>query len=470
MSPNSELRKLPAVDRLLTDPRVAELVSEFGRELVTGAIRQVVAALREEVLKGGSVPAETAIIDRIEKAAGIIASPSLKPVVNASGIVLHTNLGRAPMNRAVIRDMEPILAGYSNLELDLGSGARGSRNAHLASLIRHLTGAEDAIVVNNNAAAVVLALTALADGGEAIVSRGELVEIGGSFRMPDIMKASGATMVEVGTTNRTHISDYENAITDATRVLFKAHRSNFFVGGFTHEVEVGALAELGQRHGLVTVYDIGSGLLRKPDNLALDDEPDVRSAIEDGADLVTFSGDKLLGGPQAGIIVGSQAIVSRLAKAPLMRALRVGKMTLSALTTVLTSHLKNGQVGEDVPALELLSRRPEERRELAEALQLALAKRGIGAKVVESAAHSGGGTLPALNIDSFAVELAHNRGQSGFVQQLHHDMLQLPQPILAIIREGRLLFDVMALFPEQLESIAETISLLVGAKDSDCHT
>ena len=465
MSPNTELRKLPAVDRLLANPKVAELLEEYGRVLVTAAIRQVVAALREDALNGGSVPAEGDIIERVRVAAQRVASPSLKPVFNASGIVLHTNLGRAPMHPAVIRDLEPLLAGYSNLELDLTTGARGSRNAHLASLIRHLTGAEDAIVVNNNAAAVVLALTALAGGGEAIVSRGELVEIGGSFRMPDIMEASGARMVEVGTTNRTHIDDYENAITDATRVLFKAHRSNFFVGGFTHEVEIAELAALGKRRGLTPVYDIGSGLLNRPENLALDDEPDVRGAIDGGADLVTFSGDKLLGGPQAGLIVGSQAVVSRLAKAPLMRALRVGKMTISALTTVLSSHLEHSQTDRDIPALELLGRSAEERKQLAEALQLALAKRGVGAKIVESVARSGGGTLPALNIDSSAVELSHGKGQSGFAEQLHHELLQLERPILAIIREGRLLFDVMALFPDQLDAVAKSISDLLPTRD-----
>ena len=450
----SELRKIPGVDRLLNDAAVAPLVKRFGEPLVVAAIREALADIRRRALEGQSVPNTEAVAQTILAFAEALTQPSLRPVINTTGIVLHTNLGRAPLGSEVMKGLEAITHGYSNLELDLSTAQRGQRNAHLRSLIGFLTGAEDAIVVNNNAAAVLLALKGLAGGKEVVVSRGELIEIGGSFRMPDIMEASGVRMVEVGTTNRTRIADYERAIGDDTRVLFKAHKSNFTVDGFTEDVTVEELAELGKRHGVATVYDLGSGLLKRPAGLPLAEEPDVRQALAAGVDLVTFSGDKLLGGPQAGLIVGKKSLVTTLAKNPLMRVLRVGKMTISALHTVVSCYLRDEDLCSKVPAFKLLSRDPEMVRTLAEGLRAKLEGMGVAAKVVESIAHAGGGTLPGLEIESFAVELLSNGEDKRFAERTHRALLSLEHPVLGVLRGRSLLFDLASVFDEELDQIA----------------
>ncbi|MFH2034091.1 MAG: L-seryl-tRNA(Sec) selenium transferase, partial [Candidatus Margulisiibacteriota bacterium] len=318
------LRKLPGVDVLLNEASVKELAAAHGIELVTYAARNTINSAREKILNGSpQIDLVSEVKNLIEK----ISKPSLKPVINATGIILHTNLGRAPLS------FEPI-RGYCNLEFDLETGKRGKREAHLKAPLKYITGAEDTLVVNNNAAAIVLILNTLASGKEVIISRGELIEIGGSFRINEIMASAGVKMVEVGTTNKTRLSDYENAVTENTALIFKAHKSNYSIKGFSEEVGIKELAEFSRKKGIPFVYDIGSGLLRKPKNLNLEGEPDVRSALKDGAYLVCFSGDKLLGGPQAGIIAGKKELISKLAKAPLMRALRVGKMTIAGLSAV----------------------------------------------------------------------------------------------------------------------------------------
>jgi len=342
-----ELKKIPGVDKLLNESKA--LIAESGVDLVKFAIRESIKSERENILAGNKYSGISKITSEINSIVKSIAETSLKPMINATGVVLHTNLARAPLGDYVQQEMQKILSGYSNLEFNLSTGKRGQRNCHISELIKFVTGAEDAVVVNNNAAAVMLCLKTFSEGGEAIISRGELIEIGGSFRIPDIMEASGAKMVEVGTTNRTRLSDYENAITNETKVILKAHKSNYYIGGFTEEVDNEELVKLAKKHNLIFIYDMGSGLLRKPEGLPLQKEPDVKSSLKAGIDLVTFSGDKLLGGPQAGIIAGKKKYVSKIARDPMMRALRVGKMTYAALSAVIKCYLKDEDLLTKVP-------------------------------------------------------------------------------------------------------------------------
>ncbi len=366
---NAHLQSLPSVDSVLKSSEVAQLAAEHGRALCVFAVREALSALRARLARlasGGAAADEREIPALVAALVRSLASPSLVRVVNATGVILHTNLGRAVLGETVLADMADVVTGYSNIEFDLESGGRGSRNHHVAALLRFLTGAEDVLVVNNNAAAIVLALSTLAAGREVIVSRGELIEIGGEFRIPDIMAASGCTMVEVGATNRTRIADYEKAITRNTAVIFKAHKSNYAITGFVEEASLEQCAALAKKKRLPFVYDLGSGLLRKVRSLPLEGEPDAASSIAAGADLVLFSGDKLLGGPQAGIIAGKKKLVARLAKAPLMRALRVGKLTMAALSSACRSHLEDESLVKNNPTFAMLSRDRDEIRQRAE--------------------------------------------------------------------------------------------------------
>jgi len=394
-------------------------------------------------------------------AAGIcsITTPSLRPVINATGVVLHTNLGRAVLGEAVLNGMAGIIAGYSNIEFDTATGRRGDRNKHVSSLLCFLTGAEDALVVNNNAAGIVLALSTLAAGREVIVSRGELIEIGGEFRVPDIMAAAGCRMVEVGTTNRTRIADYEKAISKSTAVIFKAHRSNFSVKGFTEEATLGQCAALARKKRIPFVYDIGSGLVRKPSGLRLENEPDVASAVKSGADLVLFSGDKLLGGPQAGIIAGKKALVAKLSRAPLMRALRVGKLTMAALSAACRSYLDDGALVKNNPTFTYLSRAREETRRLAVMLQEMLNGRGIESSVEDTQGQCGGGTLPELSIPSCGV-MIEKKGprQNDSLKGIFNRLCAAERPVVAVLREGSLVFDMLAVRESELPALAEAIA------------
>ncbi len=454
---HAELKKIPGVDKLLNLAEIKELEDFYGKELVTFSIRLILKKLRERVLNGKKADELEKILENIKFQISSIAEKSLKPMINATGIVLHTNLGRTPLGKEILKELEPVIAGYSNLEFDLKTGKRGQRNAHISSLIKFITKAEDAVVVNNNAAGVMLCLKTFAAEKEVIISRGELIEIGGSFRIPEIMAASGAKMVEVGATNRTRISDYEKAITHETRMIFKAHKSNYFIGGFTEDVEMGELSQLAEKHGLIFVYDLGSGLLRKPEGLPLEKEPDVRSSLKAGADIVTFSGDKLLGGPQAGIIAGRKKYVSQLAKAPMMRALRVGKMTIAALSFVISRYLKDESLKQDIPIFRMLNRDEKELKRLAEKLTLEINKFKIKTKIIKSKARCGGGTLPELIIDSYAVQIIPDKKEKKFAERVFAKLLQREIPILGILREGNLLFDVLSIFEEDIPVIAESL-------------
>ncbi|MCF7920889.1 MAG: L-seryl-tRNA(Sec) selenium transferase [Candidatus Cloacimonetes bacterium] len=453
---NEKYRQLPGVDILLQSEAGQELVAEYDHERVAEMLRQELTICRDEIAAGNKAAEPGEIVQRCKEKLAIRFESSLKPVINGSGIVLHTNLGRAPLGSKVMADLAETVISYCNLEFDLEKGERGQRNDHVQSLLQELTGAEAAIVVNNNAAAVFLILQTLAGGREVIVSRGELIEIGGSFRIPDIMEASGAIMREVGCTNRTRIKDYEEAITENTAMLFKAHKSNYYIGGFTEEVEVVELAELAHKHNLIMVYDQGNGLLRKPENLLLEKEPDVQSALTDGADIVCFSGDKLLGGPQAGIIAGKKEYVKRLAKAPLMRALRVGKLTISALLSVMKAYLRDKDMIVWLPIFEMLNRSSKKKLEMAETLKAQLAGSGIKSEIVESFGRCGGGTMPELQIPSYAVKIILPRKEK-IAEQIYYKLLKGEKPVLGILREGELLFDVLSLSEKEFKYITEEL-------------
>ncbi|MCF7913012.1 MAG: L-seryl-tRNA(Sec) selenium transferase [Candidatus Cloacimonetes bacterium] len=453
---NQEYRNLPGVDKLLQSEEGSRLTAKYGLEIVTELLRQTIEQAREEIKQGKKAQTAAEIIAVSEQKLAEKMTGSLRAVINGSGIVLHTNLGRAPLGERVMADLQRVLTGYSNLEFDLSTGKRGQRNVHVSGILKEITGAEDAVVVNNNAAAVMLILKTLADGKEVIISRGEMIEIGGSFRIPDIMAASGAKMVEVGCTNRTKLADYREAITENTALIFKAHKSNYYIGGFCEEVELEELAALAHEHDLAMVYDIGSGLLRIPENLDLGAEPEVRSALQCGVDVICFSGDKLLGGPQAGIIAGRCEYITKIAKAPMMRALRVGKMTMAALISVMQAYLNENELKEKLPIFNMLSRSIDEKRGLAEKLTALLEEKGIHTKIIESFGRCGGGTMPELKIASLAVQIIFAEAEQAEVVQ--RGLLAAAIPVLGVLREGELIFDVTSLLPQDLAVIAEQLA------------
>jgi len=425
-------RQLPSIDALLAGPGVAELLAVHPRSLVVNAVRAVVDAARTN---GGAAPPEG--WDAAVRAAALrLATPSLAPVINATGVVLHTNLGRAPLAEAAIAAITRVARGYAALEYDLGRGTRGSRHAHCRDLLVELTGAADAMVVNNAAGAVLLALSALARGGDAIVSRGELVEIGGSFRIPDIMARSGAKLVEVGTTNRTHPHDYERALLSDSRVLLKVHRSNFQVTGFTTDVAVVELAELAHSRGIACVYDLGSGLMINLSDWGLSGEPTVPEAVAAGADLVIFSGDKLLGGPQAGILVGSETAITSCRADPIARAVRADKLTLAGLEATLGLYRDKDAAIHAIPILNMLTENEESIRERASRL---------GGELIEGDSEVGGGAFPGAKLRTWLA---------GFPDEALAKRLRANDPpIIARVAGGRVLLDARTILPEQVEIV-----------------
>ena len=425
-------RQLPSIDALLAGPGVASLLAEHPRGLVLKAARAAVDAAR---VSGGAPPPEG--WDAAVRAAVVrLAVPSLVPVINATGVVLHTNLGRAPLAPAAIAALTRVAAGYAALEYDLGRGTRGSRHAHCRDLLVELTGAADALVVNNAAGAVLLALSALARGGEAIVSRGELVEIGGAFRIPDIMARSGAKLVEVGTTNRTHPADYERALTADSRLLLKVHRSNFQVTGFTADVAVVELAELSHQKQLMCLYDLGSGLLMNLSNWGLSGEPTVSEGVAAGADVVVFSGDKLLGGPQAGILVGGEAAIAACRADPLARTVRADKLTLAALEATLALYRNPEVARKEIPVLRMLTENPDTIKRRAQQL---------GGQLIEGDSEVGGGSFPGAKLKTWLA---------GFPDETLAERLRANDPpIIARVAGSRVLLDARTIFPEQVETV-----------------
>jgi L-seryl-tRNA(Ser) seleniumtransferase len=454
------LRKLPSVDEAVREllARLPES-AEWPRWALTEAVRGEIAELRRRLLESGVEPGASTAPEAsaIRRRVRALLAPSLRPVLNATGVVLHTNLGRAPLGASALARLGLIAAGYSNLEYDLASRRRGSRHHHAAAILQRLCGAEDALVVNNNAAAVLLCLSALAQGRQVIVSRGELIEIGGSFRLPEVMAASGALLREVGTTNRTHLRDYRDAIGPETALLLKAHRSNFAQVGFTAEVDPEELVALGREHQLPAMFDLGSGSLIELSELGLPGETTVQRVVRQGFDLVTFSGDKLLGGPQAGIVVGRAELVGKLRGHPLMRALRPDKLTLAALEATLEAY-RDGVAVAELPVLSMLAATETALRRRALRLRVLLGRGDPGSFTFTPAqvtSKVGGGALPLAAPLSWAVAINHPRWGADAIEE----RLRLGDPpVLAHIDEGRVLLDVRTIPDEQLPLLATTVA------------
>lgn len=447
-------RALPSVSALLESDGVRALSAHSPRRVVTDAIRAALQRVRDG---SAEVPPDAdgwgaLIADELHE----IETPSLRPVFNATGVVLHTNLGRAPLAPQAVEAIARTAAGGANLEYDLSLGARGSRYVHCVSLLCELTGAEDAIVVNNCAAALVLALNTLSDGRNAVISRGELIEIGGSFRVPDIMAKSGAVLHEVGTTNRTHADDYRRAI-DAntganTGALVKVHRSNFEQRGFVAEASVRDLAPIAREAGVPLLYDFGSGLLISLEQYGLRGEPIARDGIADGADLVLMSGDKMLGGPQAGIMLGSRAVIAQCRRNPLCRALRVDKLTLAALEATLALYREPAVAVREIPTLAMLTAPHQSVRQRAESLGRRLGARGIASTVVDCDATVGGGAFPSARIPSAAVALG------GEANACERALRAGAPPVIGRIEAGRMLLDVRSVPVAHDDALADAIS------------
>ena len=445
----SELRRIPSVDRLLGLEAVQELIDAFGREQSVDALREVLEALRDEVLAGGDIPAPTALAARATARLEEHLSPTLRPVINATGVIIHTNLGRAPLSKATREAMDAVSGGYSTLEYDLDRGQRGHRTVHAERLLCRLTGAESALVVNNNAGAVLLALRGLARGRGVIISRGQLVEIGGGFRVPDVMAESGARLIEVGTTNRTHLYDYQNAQRDHDDValVLRAHHSNFRVVGFTSEPTLGDLTEWAAEQGLPVMDDLGSGALLETAQFGLAHEPMVQESVDAGAAVVCFSGDKLLGGPQAGIIVGKAAFVDPLKRHPLTRGLRPDKLCLVGLQETLLHYLREEAV-EKIPIWRMMATPLDEIVQRAETWRLTLQEAGIGSELMDGYSTVGGGSLPGETLPTGLLAL-----QTEHPGRLGSALREGDPPVIGRIDKGQLVVDPRTVRAEEEQAL-----------------
>jgi L-seryl-tRNA(Ser) seleniumtransferase len=451
MDVQDELRKLPSVDALLQAAAVQALIQSYGRGLTVDAVRSVLEEARQEVRHGARCPSETALLSVLSERLESWGRPTLRPVINASGVVIHTNLGRAPLCPDALAAMAAVGTGYSNLEYDLEAGSRGSRYVHAQDLLCRLTAAEAALVVNNNAAAVLLALSALACDGEVVISRGQLVEIGGGFRIPDVMRQSGARLVEVGTTNRTHLFDYERAIGPDTVMLMLAHQSNFRTVGFTAQVSAAELVELGHEHGLVVYEDLGSGTLLDTQRYGFAHEPTVQEAVAAGLDLVSFSGDKLLGAPQAGILVGRETLIGRLRVHPLTRAFRVDKTTLAGLQATLLHYVRDDAEGA-LPVWRMLAIPLEELDRRAREWVGEMRAAGIEARVVEGTSAAGGGSLPGETVPTRLAALSVDSPDRVAARLRANE-----PPVIARIESDLLCLDPRTVLPDQDRALIAAI-------------
>jgi len=448
-------RSLPSVDRLLSEQRIKELEDVYSHPVLVDLVRQYLEEARSSIKEGQPSPPFEEIVQQICNRARSMLQPSPRPVINATGVIIHTNLGRAPLSHDAIEAIERVSRGYSNLEFDLDKGRRGSRHSHVEQLLCQATGAEAALVVNNNASAVLLSLSALARRKEVIVSRGQAVEIGGEFRIPDVMRQSGAKLVEVGTTNRSYIADYEQAITPRTAALLRVHSSNFQMLGFTHTASLEELIQLGKKNGLIVLDDLGSGCLLDTTTFGLNPEPTVQESIRLGIGLAMFSGDKLLGGPQAGIVVGKKQLVEKLKKHPLARAARIDKLSLAGLAATIVHYLK-GEALSKVPVWRMISAPEEQVKERARQWAQSL---GDMAEAVAGESMVGGGSLPGSTLPTTLVAIAA-KGQGGrqssakaLAQQLR---LQDP-PVVCRIHEDRLLLDPRTVLPEEDDAVIRAL-------------
>ncbi|HVG03348.1 MAG TPA: L-seryl-tRNA(Sec) selenium transferase [Burkholderiaceae bacterium] len=456
--------RLPSVDRLLASPQLSAVAAEHGTLQVKRAVQEVLAGHRASIVAGAAVPDSHALIEQVRLRLSQACASRLRPVFNLSGTVIHTNLGRTLLAEEAIAAVGTAMRSYTALEYDVASGGRGDRDHIVEDLLRELTGAEAATVVNNNAAAVLLSLKTLAARKEAIISRGELIEIGGAFRMPDIMKAAGCKLVEVGTTNRTHARDYEEACGPKTGLIVKAHWSNYAITGFIATVDDATLAKIAHAHGLPYMVDLGAGALIDLALHGLPKEPLPQESLAAGADVVTFSGDKLLGGPQAGLIVGRRDAIARIKKDPLKRALRVSKLTLAALESTLRIYASGHRLAERLPTLALLTRRQVDIRaaceRIAGAVRTAIVP-AFTATIEECASQIGSGSMPAERLSSAALVLRPSSKVSGrAIERLQERLRALPTPVIGRIADGALWLDMRCLWPREEAAFVENLETL----------
>ena len=443
----SLLRALPSVDGLISHNRIIDLIQTYSRQIVVDAIRLNIDKSRREILGDRlSEIEESDLIQQIEQSLVEQFQPTLRSVINATGVIIHTNLGRALLSKSAQSAIMDVAGQYNTLEFDLENGKRGSRLIHASQLLRDLTGADDAIVVNNNASALIMILTAFAKDKQAIVSRGQLVEIGGGFRIPSIMEQSGAQLVEVGTTNRTRIADYANAVTDTTSMFMRIHASNFRQIGFVEQPTLQDLADTAHEHGVLAVDDLGSGTLIDTRTYGLDHEPTIQESIHAGMDLICFSGDKLLGGPQAGIIIGKQALIDTLKKHPLARALRVDKLSYSALTATL-EHYRRDEALSHIPVWQMISRSLDDITQTAQSWA-----NQVGGSVIDGESTVGGGSLPGATLPTALLAIDTDSSDSYMAQLRGGD-----SPVIARVSAGQILFDPRTILPEQEKPLLETI-------------
>lgn len=459
MNRNDYLKNIPKVDRILKEDSIQELCETFGRGIVTEAVRNELENLRSLICAGEKEEIDCALQNFMEELPEKIrnfTSLPLRNVINATGIILHTNLGRAPLGKVQMDAVMQAMAGYSNLEYDVNTGKRGKRTDHCAAWITRVVGCEHATVVNNNAAALTLMLSAIARDKEVIVSRGELIEIGGRFRIPDVMEQSGACLREVGTTNRTRISDYEKAITENTGAIMKVHTSNYKIMGFTEEASVEELAQLGARYHLPVMVDLGSGVLVDLERFGLSHEPTVQEMLKRGADLVCFSGDKLLGGPQAGIIAGKRKYIEKMENHPLMRTFRPDKCTIAALTATFREYLEEDRAIQNIPVLSMLSRSAYELKKQAETLS-SLLKQGNfpAAFLIEgSITQMGGGSLPGEELPGYALTMYP---ASMSCQKMADKMRHMPTPVIPHIKDNRIWLEMRTIPEKEVSVLARNL-------------
>ena len=452
-------RLLPSVERLLSDKRVASLIETHSRKAVVDAVRQTLDDARAAIAAGDDAPTADAIIDAVILQAKASEREWPRHVINATGVVLHTNLGRSPLSKDAIRAMQRAAQGYSDLELDLPTGRRGSRQAHISSLVARVTGAEAALVVNNNASAVMLGLAAIADGKEVIVSRGEAVEIGGGFRIPDVLAQSGATLVEVGTTNRTYGRDYEAAITESTGALLAVHASNFRVMGFTHAPGIAELVEIGARRGVPVLHDLGSGCLLDSAPFGMMHEPMPQESVKAGVGLSFFSGDKLLGGPQAGIIAGKRELVDTVSRHPLARAMRIDKLSMAALAATLEHYLRDEAL-DKIPIWRMIAMTTDDVRARA---KVWAAEIGEAASLVQAQSTIGGGSLPRETLPTWALAIDCD-GMNGGAETVAKRLRDADTAVLGRIEDERVLLDARTVLPSEDNALINAVKRALNSQ------
>ena len=450
------LSQIPAINKILLLDEVKSLIQEYSEVAVKSAVKNYIDEIKQEILNEElhAVPSLENIVEEVKQIVKSEDKNSLRRVINATGTILHTNLGRSLLSQKIKENIESVAFNYSNLEFDIDNKKRGSRYVHLIDIIKKLTGAEDVLVVNNNAAAVLLTLNTLVKDKEIVVSRGELVEIGGAFRIPEIIKLSGGTPVEVGTTNKTHLKDYENAITDNTGALLKVHTSNYKIVGFTKEVSNEEISYLARENELVSINDLGSGQFVDFSRFGLPYEPTVKEVLDSGIDIVTFSGDKLLGGPQAGIIVGKKEYIEQMKKNQLTRALRVDKMTLAALEATLKLYLDEKEALEHIPTLHMISLSKERLFAKADVFNIRLSDLDFKITIAEDKAEVGGGSYPASYLDSVVVKLEHPRLSATDIERR---LLEVEIPIITRIKDNELIFDMRTLRTREFDLVKQAL-------------